>query len=661
MEKVLDRNTGAVYARKTLVTRTVRHQRRQRNIFGNELRSLRSLGTHAHIVSVFATYTLKEELGLILQPVAETDLAETLLTYVEAKQNSDTLHLKPITSVLERAFGCLVDGLAFIHQKNIRHKDIKPENILVHDGVVVYTDFGSSYLAGPLEGSSTTGPPGGVTWRYCAPEVGGTSPRNSKSDVYSLGCVFIEILFALTLGISCNKTRSFSKEMEMLHEQLGNIRIPCYLEINLLPGIIKSMTSLSVQDRPTANDLCCDILCESAFGCARCRSRLEAYQKIRDERRDDTKIAKTPKIAEGSNVKTLASKATSKPSDKAPTAVATQKTSSREITPSEDVAKWSRSRPVAREEPRQRNQQQSYQQTSSDHSDESQRAAPRYNKHDQQVAVQYGEHGPDVHSYRKQHNQTNMPSRSQYVYNPYRPYRDEDDEPKGSSYPTGSSPPAQPTIDDNQDDIEPHSTRSSPPVQLTIDDNQDDIEPHSTQSPPPAQPITNQDRDDAIPNSQVSWVRTAAGELVRTIVIGGVIKTFDVLRSSYNLISTPTSILLNSSSNISGPWTEPVNNSISGLTSYQSIPHTSDTSSTAYTEASPYQSNNNSTESSNGASTLSTSLDGESTPTKAIQWVWSAEYEDYYRVEYDEGGEYFLVLFWNPTNHNARYTAMPLV
>ena len=32
---------------------------------------------------------------------------------------------------IQKWFGCLASGLAFIHSKRIRHKDIKPANILV--------------------------------------------------------------------------------------------------------------------------------------------------------------------------------------------------------------------------------------------------------------------------------------------------------------------------------------------------------------------------------------------------------------------------------------------------------------------------------------------------------------------------------------------------
>ena len=95
--------------------------------------------------------TSKREFVLILQPVADAlDLARYLenivdLQAVSPKDFEKSDHngrMDSMLATLDRAFGCLTTGLAFIHGQQVRHKDIKPHNILIHYSLVYYTDLG---------------------------------------------------------------------------------------------------------------------------------------------------------------------------------------------------------------------------------------------------------------------------------------------------------------------------------------------------------------------------------------------------------------------------------------------------------------------------------------------------------------------------------------
>lgn len=74
------------------------------------------------------------------------------------------------------------------------------KNILVKSHHVYLADFGIS-LDWSENGRDTTEGPGSKTLRYCAPEVAANEPRNSSSDIWSLGCVFLEIWTTI-----CNKS-----------------------------------------------------------------------------------------------------------------------------------------------------------------------------------------------------------------------------------------------------------------------------------------------------------------------------------------------------------------------------------------------------------------------------------------------------------------------
>jgi hypothetical protein len=58
---------------------------------------------------------------------------------------------------------------------------------------VYLTDFGTTLDWSDVGHSTTTGPASKGTIRYCAPEVATSLPRRSSADIWSLGCVFLEM------------------------------------------------------------------------------------------------------------------------------------------------------------------------------------------------------------------------------------------------------------------------------------------------------------------------------------------------------------------------------------------------------------------------------------------------------------------------------------
>jgi serine/threonine protein kinase len=253
VEMVRDSNTGSVYARKILKNVHTRHLDAVKLSFLNEVRVMRHLASHHHIIQVFATYIAQRELALILTPVADGgDLHEYLVRY----QDTDTADPErgERTTILYRAFGCLASGLAFMHQERVRHKDIKPKNILIHQGSVLYTDFGISFDFSLQEQSTTIGNPQSYTKRYCAPEVADWGERNSKSDVFSLGCVYIEILSAMNPHLFNDDFLKgpFHEKVDGLSlENFGPLDEFCYWCV----GLLREMLQKSPTDRPTATTL----------------------------------------------------------------------------------------------------------------------------------------------------------------------------------------------------------------------------------------------------------------------------------------------------------------------------------------------------------------------------------------------------------------------
>jgi serine/threonine protein kinase len=201
VHKVQDTWSERVFARKKLAPKSSEFGTKKLE-FAREIHVMKRLMASGarHMVKLFAAYCLEEqhELTLIMEPVAVGTLEAYLSTFKVA--NSKFKDLKPLQHF--QFFGCLANALAHIHKESIRHKDIKPSNILIHDGRVLLSDFG---LAIDCKGAgmTTSGIAAEMTARYSAPEVLQNKRRNAKSDVFSLGCVFFEIVQATGMLLPC--------------------------------------------------------------------------------------------------------------------------------------------------------------------------------------------------------------------------------------------------------------------------------------------------------------------------------------------------------------------------------------------------------------------------------------------------------------------------
>ncbi|CAN9095531.1 unnamed protein product [Alternaria alternata] len=175
---------GKAVARKRMTLEGIDEEARR------EARILESI-VHLHIIQLLGTYTHGSRLYLLLYPIADGTLREYLTEPLESRDRVWEQSLK-------ESFGCLANTVAFLHSKQIaiKHKDIKPSNILMHSGRPILTDFGISNSFKDQEHSTSSG------WTkrsapYAAPEVIDNQSRNTSQDVFSLGLVFLDIYWAL--------------------------------------------------------------------------------------------------------------------------------------------------------------------------------------------------------------------------------------------------------------------------------------------------------------------------------------------------------------------------------------------------------------------------------------------------------------------------------
>lgn len=91
----------------------------------------------------------------------------------------------------------LLEGIAFLHQHKVVHRDLKPGNILVvRDGdkvIPLITDFGLSKAANVGDASVFTNSFGGGTPRYSSPEQLQGQPLRLNTDLWSFGAILYEV------------------------------------------------------------------------------------------------------------------------------------------------------------------------------------------------------------------------------------------------------------------------------------------------------------------------------------------------------------------------------------------------------------------------------------------------------------------------------------
>ena len=127
--------------------------------------------------------------------------------------------------------GCVLIGLNYIHENQIIHKDIKPEN-LVYDskGYIHITDFGISKIFHPDNGKENSGTPG-----YMAPEVLFNKDHTYCVDYFSLGVILYELLMGKRPYHGHNK-KDLRKDIVSRQARIKEDNIP--------DGFVKSDTFL---------------------------------------------------------------------------------------------------------------------------------------------------------------------------------------------------------------------------------------------------------------------------------------------------------------------------------------------------------------------------------------------------------------------------------
>lgn len=249
--------------------------------FMNEIEILKSI-QHDHIVSLHLSYTHENVGYLVLAPCIDLNL-KSFMQYPPTRWKSNSKEKR--RSIIFNWMHCLGDALAYLYEKGISHCDIKPSSIIIESKTnrIFFADIGNSKRLDPMlmaAQSSKQLIPDMEAYDYGAPELWMRSlvtqesfnfPTNtifsgrtyrrpsqcedgsyaygarstevgqwtaqvslpSKSDVFSLACIFLEIfsfhakrkssVFAVHRSLKNRRPRESAPPDSSFHSNLGQV------------------------------------------------------------------------------------------------------------------------------------------------------------------------------------------------------------------------------------------------------------------------------------------------------------------------------------------------------------------------------------------------------------------------------------------------------
>ena len=170
---------------------------------------------HPHILTLIDSGSADGLLFYVLPFVR----GETLRAKLERERQ---LSLEDALSITRQ----VAAALDYAHTQGVIHRDVKPENILLHEGEAVLADFGIALAVKEAGGNRLTGSGLSLgTPEYMSPEQAtGDRELDGRSDVYSLAAVLYEMLAGEPPITSASKQTVIAKLLTERPTRLSIVR-----------------------------------------------------------------------------------------------------------------------------------------------------------------------------------------------------------------------------------------------------------------------------------------------------------------------------------------------------------------------------------------------------------------------------------------------------
>uniref|UniRef100_A0A671R4K9 non-specific serine/threonine protein kinase n=1 Tax=Sinocyclocheilus anshuiensis TaxID=1608454 RepID=A0A671R4K9_9TELE len=201
VKKCRHKSTGVEYAAKFIKKRRSKSSRRgvSKNDIEREVSILKEI-QHPNVITLHDVFENKNEVILILELVAGGELFDFLAEKESLSEEEATEFLKQI-----------LDGVSYLHSKQIAHFDLKPENImllnrsvphprikLIDFGLAHKIDFGNDF-------KNIFGTP-----EFVAPEVVNYEPLGLEADMWSIGVITYILLSGASPFLGENKQETLA-------------------------------------------------------------------------------------------------------------------------------------------------------------------------------------------------------------------------------------------------------------------------------------------------------------------------------------------------------------------------------------------------------------------------------------------------------------------
>ena len=228
---------GNIYALKRVKFKKLSDKEKQNAL--NEIRILASIKDKNVISYKEAFFDEKDSsLGIVMEYADKGDLFQVITERKKTKNYFDEQEIW-------KTFVQLLKGLKSLHDLNILHRDIKSANVFLFEGgICKLGDLNVSKVARKGLGYTQTGTP-----YYASPEVWEEQPYDSKSDVWSLGCVIYEMATLRPPFQAQSMEELYKKVMRGIYPKISSK----YSED--LSDVLKLMIQVEVGARPSCDEL----------------------------------------------------------------------------------------------------------------------------------------------------------------------------------------------------------------------------------------------------------------------------------------------------------------------------------------------------------------------------------------------------------------------